>query len=166
MSMAKQVAVHVGSALVVGAFIYRQCAWRPDPSPWTCAIFWSAGIGGLLLRTLGARTVGSILWRGIVLVGASANALVTLANGGVMPVQDASARVYGLWVPAHDGHRLLWLADRYAGASIGDFIIATGALIALLLFALGWTDSRTPALPPPFRCTAMDAQLHLGSETQ
>ncbi len=60
------------------------------------------------------------------------NAAVVLTNGGFMPVVGMEA-ADGHWIPAVEGHRVLWLADRtaFGGFSPGDFVIGIGMLALL-----------------------------------
>ena len=70
-------------------------------------------------------------WRRVCLViimsGTILNAAVILTNGG-MPVPGVTGPLPIWWVPMHDGQHLLWLADVYAGFSIGDMFLIGGGL--------------------------------------
>ena len=62
------------------------------------------------------------------------NAIVTLANGGFMPVGSAISNLgASLWVRSSGAHHLRWMGDNYFGFSLGDFLIIGGAAAASLL---------------------------------
>ena len=65
-------------------------------------------------------------------IGAAMNALVTLSNGGKMPVVGRD-EPFSFWVPAVESHRFLMLADRYGGFSLGDFFLFGGFALLLIL---------------------------------
>jgi hypothetical protein len=106
--------------------------WQWKPNLWTCLLFWAVAIG---FDILNIRRNPAVSWRYFALLGVICNALVTLANGGFMPVLGKSGSFISVWVKANTSHRLLFLADRFWGFSIGDFFIL-GALLSSLLF---WT---------------------------
>jgi hypothetical protein len=88
----------------------------------------------LYLLRLPPRLKGiPVAWHAV-LFGILCNALVTVANGGFMPVQGLPADVKPLfrtWVPGHSAHSLMILADQHAlfYFSIGDVFIISGALL-------------------------------------
>lgn len=109
-------------------WLVLRVAWQMAPSVAICGIFWVATIAFMVvqireevLRPWSRR----FAW--VTVVGAVLNAVVTIANGGYMPVlgQDVSLSV---WTTATDSHVLLFLADQYAGFSVGDFFIFAGIL--------------------------------------
>ncbi len=104
--------------------------WQIWPGLLTCSVFWGACLtsDAIKLPTLtGALLISKILTTS----GAGLNAVVTLANRGYMPVIGGSR--FSLWVAASPGeHRLLWLADRFWGFSVGDFAIVLGMFSPLI----------------------------------
>jgi len=67
-----------------------------------------------------------------VLVGILSNMTVILANGGYMPVVG-DGDSYSIWVTATNKHNLLFLADRFAGFSLGDFFLIGGLIAGLVV---------------------------------
>ena len=59
------------------------------------------------------------------LAGVVLNQVVVLTNGGFMPVVGGGHAAHDVWVTATatSGHKLLWLADRFGGFSVGDFLV-------------------------------------------
>ena len=85
---------------------------------------------------------GRWMWPGIILtlLAALSNKVTRIANGGYMPVLGLDEAA-GHWVPLTDSSRLPWLADRFWGASIGDFLVDAALLwfiIALLVWVIMW----------------------------
>ena len=71
--------------------------------------------------TLWPATVLAVL---LFVTGVISNAICVFVNGGFMPVVNGNySSDFSVWVHATGDHRLLWLADRYAGFSLGDFAI-------------------------------------------
>lgn len=96
--------------------------WQVYPGVFTCLAFWAVA----LISGVHDDAPGRWVW----LTGTACNALVTLANGGYMPVLGPEGKnAFSLWVSGGESHRLLWLADRFWGFSIGDFFIGAGLLI-------------------------------------
>ena len=105
-------------------------AWQIWPGLLTCSVFWGACLVSDAF-SLSALSGGMLLSKILTTSGAGLNAVVTLANRGYMPVIGGSH--FSLWVTAKAGeHRLLWLADRFWGFSIGDFAILSGLFSTLL----------------------------------
>lgn len=67
-------------------------------------------------------------------VGILTNATAILVNGGSMPVFGME-KAHGVWHPVGETDRLLWLADRFGGASVGDIILGIAAGAALIVWA-------------------------------
>ena len=88
----------------------------------------------LYLLRLPPRLKGlPVAWHAV-LLGMVCNALVTVANGGFMPVQGLPSGFKPLlptWIPAGSAHSLMILADQRAlfYFSIGDVFIISGALL-------------------------------------
>lgn len=93
---------------------------------WVVTIFWVLNLIGILTCLDEVR-----YW--FTFCGAALNCVVMLANHGMMPVIDESIKkAEGVWRPALTGDHLLFLADRFAGFSIGDFILI-GSVLAFYL---------------------------------
>ena len=108
--------------------------WQWKPNLLTCAVFWGVAIG---CEVVSICRHPQTAWRYTALLGASCNALVTLANGGLMPVLGLHGSPMAVWVKATSSHRLLWLADRFWGFSVGDFFIIGGLLSSLAYWLYG-----------------------------
>lgn len=108
-------------------------AWREHPDVAICAAFWLSVVSALYLTKLIYRPAGLV-----VLLGAVCNAVVTVFNGGVMPVvgmPNTFSPAFPIWQAAHGNQGLLTLADHASlyYFSIGDFLLMIGA--AILLFS-------------------------------
>lgn len=109
--------------LLAPAVVTRR-RWSRHPTFGRCAAHWSVALlsFGLLASS----------WPFAVLVcGMAMNAVVTLANGGRMPVREMSRPKFNqVWVRARSHHRLLWLSDhdRWFGASLGDAVLLCGSV--------------------------------------
>lgn len=109
--------------------------WQMYPSLLMCAIFW-AMVGVMEWEFI--RTEKNINWwsRGVLLAGASMNAIVTLANDGRMPFLGKDTHPHSVWVLGNGKH-LLFLCDRFdlgfGILSLGDFFIIGGLLLLLVL---------------------------------
>ena len=78
-------------------------------------------------------------------VGLGLNTIVMWANGARMPVAGLETAT-GRWVPFSSGQSWLIFADRFWGASLGDFIMLAGASFVLLAIWGQWSlKSRTGA---------------------
>lgn len=109
--------------------------WESYPVLWACLLFW-----GPVSVLHVANICGNPRYRvgfTLMAVGALCNAVVTIANGGTMPVPGPPMRGVGsIWVEMGDESRLIWLADFLPGRmSIGDWILTAG-IIAILVTAL------------------------------
>jgi hypothetical protein len=117
-------------AVVLGA----RLLWQRRPNPGTCATFWTVAFVVVLLPW-------SVAFSQLALgAGVLSNALVTLANGGFMPVA-AHRRLQGsarsLWVQRESGQKLLFLADNFGTNSIRFSIGDALLLIGIVLSGLG-----------------------------
>lgn len=116
-------------ALVLGA----RLMWQRRPNLSTCATFWAIAFV-LVLLPWSAALSQFVLGAGIL-----SNALVTLANGGFMPVA-AHRRIRGsarsLWVQRESGQKLLFLADNFGTSamrfSVGDVLLVAGIVLSSL----------------------------------
>ena len=117
--------------LVLAVLLGARLLWQRRPNLATCATFWGiAFVVGLL--------PWSTTWSQFVLgAGILSNALVTLANGGFMPVaahRRLRGRAHSLWVQRESGQKLLFLADNFGTNfirfSIGDALLLTGIILA------------------------------------
>ena len=93
--------------------------WQWKPGFFTCLIFWSVVGAGLSYDHLQDLPL---------ILGIASNALVTLANGGFMPVKGARRQRFSLWVRSTKAHRLRGLGDNYKGFSIGDILLGVSVL--------------------------------------
>lgn len=140
--------------LLFGAFgmIAARIAWQIWPNLWTCALFWAMASvcifsGGDPRRqpvTIDeSQATRAIVFGALIVLGATMNAAVTLANGGFMPVTGEVSRA-SVWVTSAEAHRLRWLGDNYFGFSAGDLVILGGLVPSLLAI-------RRQPLPRPER---------------
>lgn len=132
--------------------ILIRIAFMAFPSLWLAGALWLASgvkVFGWtsVLRRRSVPLHGAFL----VGVGASANALVMLANGGAMPVFGMSTELNGGgWKHAEGGGHLLFLADRMslAGFSPGDAMIGIGILFTLSFVAFRGVRALSARLRP------------------
>lgn len=97
--------------------------WQYYPNIWCCCLFWFVATG---VQFWGHPAK----YQEVAIVGLLCNAVVTIANGGKMPVIGwGSGTVLSVWRPAQPGDRFLMLCDRFWGFSIGDFMIIAGMLL-------------------------------------
>jgi len=108
-------------------FITFAILWHIYTNLPICYLFWGSIFTffslDVVIRIQRQENIVTIVAVFIFLLGATLNATVILANGGFMPVVDETAETFNIWVVATDKHNLLFLADRFAGFSLGDFII-------------------------------------------
>lgn len=122
----------VGGLIGIFTFVTRG-VWQYFPGIATCALFWSCAMFFQTFLIIDKRYLTSKVARVVTTLGVVSNMIVTLANGGYMPV--VSGGDYSLWVTATDTHRLMPLADIYSGFSIGDFAIGLGLVLACVFWA-------------------------------
>jgi hypothetical protein len=109
-------------------------AWKHTASLPLCLTFWvTVLIWGV--RPIASRRPSAI-WL-LVLVGVLSNAVVTLANSGVMPANYNAVTFHPaspIWQPAA-GRSLLWLSDQHMlwYFSIGDLCLLTGCILCLII---------------------------------
>jgi hypothetical protein len=105
--------------------------WQRRPHLLTCAAFWC--IASVVVLLPWSTTLSQF----VILAGVFSNAVVTLANGGFMPVAShrrlqGSAR--SLWVQRESGQKLLFLADNFGTRSlrfsVGDVLLFLGIILA------------------------------------
>jgi len=106
--------------------------WKEYPNVALCALFWLSTVWMTYSMKLVSRPAGLLI-----LLGAVSNALVTVFNGGVMPVvgmPSSFSPVFPVWQQAHGNHGLLLLADHASlyYFSIGDFFLIAGASMLVL----------------------------------
>jgi hypothetical protein len=118
METMKDLFLIVGLAFTVVGILLR-IRMRRRTSMVICARFWLAMLVGIVLL--------QNYW---LVPGLLCNAAATLANEGTMPVFNCAdtIKLTGFHVRGQPNHRLQCLCDKYAGASIGDFLIL-GALV-------------------------------------
>jgi hypothetical protein len=108
--------------------------WKHTASLALCMTFWIAVLL-YCVRPLVERRSNLIF--GCVLIGVLSNAVVTLANDGVMPANMPPTFVPAspIWQPAAAHHSLLWLSDqrRLDYFSIGDLCLLIGCGLCLIL---------------------------------
>jgi hypothetical protein len=109
-------------------------AWKRMASLPLCLAFWIIVLIWCV-RPIASRRPSAV-WV-LVLIGVLSNAVVTLANFGVMPANyDVATFIPSspIWQPAADRHLLL-LSDQRALSyfSIGDLCLLTGSVLAFIL---------------------------------
>lgn len=110
--------------------------WQSYPGIFPCLLFWGYHKFGdpIFIRGLSLRRRVLHLFA---FIGATLNAIATLANGGYMPVlgKVAEGREVSVWVPLTSASHLPALCDIYrGGTSLGDLLI----FFALAGFLLNW----------------------------
>jgi len=118
------------SLIVAVWLVWKQTAALP-----LCLTFW------IVVLLWAVRPIASrrpdVVWV-LVLVGVLSNAVVTLANFGVMPA-DYSADTFvpasRIWQPATTDRHLLWLSDHRVldYFSVGDQCLLTGCVLGFIL---------------------------------
>ena len=108
-------------------------AWKHTASLPLCLAFWIVVLIWCV-RPIASRRPSAV-WV-LVLIGVLGNAVVTLANSGVMPANYDLATLIPaspIWQPAADRHLLL-LSDQRALSyfSIGDLCLLTGSVLAFI----------------------------------
>lgn len=96
--------------------------WQWKPGIHMCALFW------FVFAVCQAVTWDPMFSEYVAMVGASMNAVVTLANGGFMPF-TGTGEGFSLWRPVRTlaEPKLEWMCDRLPlGMSWGDVLIFTG----------------------------------------
>ena len=117
--------------LTLALLVCGRLLWQRRPNLATCATFWLIAFLVMLLPW------STALSQFVLGAGILSNALVTLANGGFMPVA-AHRRLRGsarsLWVQRESGQKLLFLADNFGTNfirfSVGDVILLAGIVLA------------------------------------
>lgn len=108
--------------------------WKHTASLAVCMTFWITVLLYAVRPLVGRR---SNLIIALVLIGVLSNAVVTLANSGVMPANMPPKFVPAspIWQPAAAHHNLLWLSDqrRLDYFSIGDLCLLIGCGLCLIL---------------------------------
>jgi len=103
-------------------------AWQVAPSTVICWMFWVAALRFSIQDTRALKDPWSQRLAVISIVGIALNFVVTMMNGGYMPVVGDMASGISVWTTATDAHHLLFLADQgdWWGFSIGDGFIFGG----------------------------------------
>ncbi len=106
--------------------------WKVHPDVAICALFWLSIVWMTHATKLVSRPAGLLI-----LLGAVSNAVVTVLNGGVMPVvgmPKSFSPLFPVWQRAHASHGLLLLADHASlnYFSIGDFFMIADASMLVL----------------------------------
>jgi hypothetical protein len=119
------------------ALLFR-LIWEWRPCLFTCLLFWVVAISGDFYYLSKHHALSEASWRIPCIVGGLFNALATLGNRGFMPVIGAKPGSFvSVWVKADGSHRFLFFVDRYAGCSVGDFLIFVGIGLALVIWITG-----------------------------
>lgn len=116
--------------LILAMFFIASSArllWHADPGVFRCLLFWAAAAAFQVVCLIRTSRVGC----GIGLAGILANAIATMSNGGFMPVLGETTRE-SVWVPLTAAHRLPWLCDVFWGWSVGDLLLITGMVVAIV----------------------------------
>jgi hypothetical protein len=109
--------------------------WKHTAALLLCVTFW------ILVLLWAVRPIArlrpSLVWA-LVLVGVLSNAVVTLANSGVMPADYSADRFVPasrIWQPATTDRHLLWLSDHRVldYFSVGDLCLLTGCALGFIL---------------------------------
>lgn len=123
--------------------IIARILWTNHGGVWYCSLFWACSLGFAICDFNSAAKLWQKSWRFISQIGAASNALVTIANGGYMPcISNTSAK--DIWIDAKPDHLFLFLCDRFGGFSVGDFLIFSGLLAGIFLYALSKTRAKKP----------------------
>lgn len=94
------------------------------------AVFWASAVVTFFPFWFRSVVRESRLAPVLGIVGMASNAVVTLANGGYMPVMDGYDGAW--WVRMDHTSRLIPLADIIHGASIGDLFLAAGIVMYMI----------------------------------
>jgi hypothetical protein len=120
--------------LTCAALIAARVLWQRKPGLLTCSLFWATSVANVSITWYD----GVSHW--FIIAGIACNSLVTLANGGFMPVAahwKARGPAHSAWVQKESGQRLLWLADNFGNRwirfSVGDALL----LVGVILFVAG-----------------------------
>jgi hypothetical protein len=106
--------------------------WKVHPDVELCALFWLSTVWMTYSMKLVSRPAGLLI-----LLGAVSNAVVTVLNGGVMPVvgmPHSLSPLFPVWQRAHASNGLLLLADNAAlhYFSMGDLFLIAGTSMLML----------------------------------
>lgn len=127
-------------AILVSLRVY----WQSEPGFAGAALFWCALLVGMALMLHRFKLLRTP-FAALLLAGFGLNALVTLVNGGYMPV--AADTQHPLYQPLDDSTRLPWLADVFPmKSSLGDWLVLTAALVFFWRFGRAKL-TRTSFLP-------------------
>jgi hypothetical protein len=114
------------------AILTARMVWQRRPGLFTCALFWTISVVFIVLLDWSITLSQLLLTLGLVL-----NAVVTLANGGFMPVatqRRLGSNARSLWVQRESGQRFLFLADNYGTRfirfSVGDTFLLFGIILS------------------------------------
>lgn len=121
------------SFLGLAAIIGVRVLWQRRPGLLTCCLFWV--VAAALIGFAWTWTV----YQGFLAAGIACNALVTLANGGYMPVashRKLAGPARSVWVQREDAKYLLFLGDNFGNNhvrfSIGDVLLAAGIVLSVV----------------------------------
>ena len=106
--------------------------WQKRPGLTTCSLFWLLAF--VIVVVLGWEDA---LSQYLLAAGIASNAIVTLINGGFMPVSShrkLSGPARALWVQRTSSQRLTFLADNFGNNafrfSIGDVLLLFGIILS------------------------------------
>ncbi len=114
-------------AIIIGLRIL----WQIYPGLLFCCLFWIVSMMFDAVRFRACKSHLESFGASTCMLGALSNAVVTIANNGFMPVPNVET--FSLWVKSTSEHKLMFLADIYAGFSLGDFILLSG--VSIVMFA-------------------------------
>ena len=96
------------------------------------AIIYSLIMLALIYRFMKHEGTYGKIKTSIIILGITLNVVVVFTNFGFMPSLNRT-EMYGVWMPMTESTKLNYLGDRFAGFSIGDFILITGVLVLPLI---------------------------------
>ena len=134
--------------IVFGIMIFdRAGSWC---LPWLQVVFWTCAVvsAGFWLSDKAPARVVTL--RSLAICGMWMNAIVEISNGMFMPVVGMK-KADGCWRPAVDADSFQILEDRYAGFSLGDFmLISMGITSAIVAKKTKVASGNFPLSPLPF----------------
>jgi hypothetical protein len=110
--------------LFLVAMVFR-ALWENYPGILFCCAFWATMV-----------LWNALLRQWLFFPGALSNAAATIANGGFMPSGGDNPHT-GVYIALTADSNLPYLCDRFAGASIGDFLLLAAILVVVAKLVAG-----------------------------